>query len=415
MNRPRVVITGMGVTSVLGNTIDEYWNGLLEGRSGIGKITLFDASDLPCRVGGELKDFNPEDFFSKKESRRMPRSGQIALAAAMSAVKHANLPETMPNPERSGVYIGTAMGGLDFLYEGLDILRNKGYRQLSPFIAGATIPNYSSFLIGKQFQCLGPTGTITTACATGTQSIGEGTEFIRRGSADLVIAGGTEAISGSFGFGGFSAMRALPTNFNDNPTKASRPFDAAREGFVLSEGAAIVILEKLEHAQDRGATIYAEVAGHASSNDGYHLAVPTPDAAGPVRAMRWALEDSNLNPSDVDYINAHGTSTPLNDSTETLAIKSLFGERAYEVSISSTKSMLGHAMGASGALEAIVCALAINHGRIPPTINYENPDPDCDLDYTPNEARDKSISVTLSNSFGLGGQNACLVLKEFTE
>ncbi|MBW8010070.1 MAG: beta-ketoacyl-ACP synthase II [Chloroflexi bacterium] len=415
MNRHRVVITGMGVTSVLGNTIDEYWNGLLQGRSGIGNITLFDASDMPCQIAGELIDFKPEDIFTKKEIRRMPRSGQIALAAALKAVKDADLPETMPNPPRAGVYIGTAMGGIDFISDGLETLRVKSYRQLSPFVVGATIPNYSAFLIGRKFQCLGPTGTITTACATGTQSIGEGTEFIRRGSADIVIAGGTEAISGDLGIGGFSAMRALPTNFNENPTKASRPFDANREGFVLSEGAAIVILEKLEHAQERGATIYAEVAGHASSSDGYHLAAPTPDAAGPIRAMRWALDDGNLKPSDVDYINAHGTSTPLNDSTETLAIKSLFGEQAYEVSISSTKSMLGHAMGASGALEAIVCALAIKHDRIPPTINYENPDPDCDLDYTPNEAKDKSIVVTLSNSFGLGGQNACLVLKEFTE
>ena len=269
-------------------------------------------------------------------------------------------------------------------------------------------------MIGKQFQCLGPNSTIATACATGTQAIGEGSELIRRGVADIVLVGGTESFIRDFAVAGFSAMRGLPTNYNNNPTAASRPFDANREGFVLSEGAAVLVLESEQHDKSRGAEIHAVVAGHSSSSDGYHMAAPNPDAKGPIRAMRWALEDADLDPAQVDYINAHGTSTPLNDEIETKAIKILFGEQAYNIPISSTKSMLGHAMGASGALEAIACVLAIKHDLIPPTINYETPDPTCDLDYTPNHAKQVDVNVVLSNSFGLGGQNACLVLKEYS-
>lgn len=412
-NRPRVVITGMGVTSVLGESIAGYWDNLTNGRSGIGPITQFDAGDLPCQIAGEINNFDAGNYFDKKEARRMPRSSQMALAAALSAVESAGLPDTMPNPERSSVCFGTAMGGLDFLDDGIEVLRSKGYRAVSPFVAGGSIPNYSAFLIGKQFQCLGPNSTIVTACATGTQTIGEGTEFIRRGAADIVVVGGTESFIRDFGIGGFSSMRALPTSYNDDPEAASRPFDKDREGFVLSEGAAALVIESLDHAQARGAEIIAEVAGHASSSDGYHMSAPHPDANGPIRTMRWALDDAELNPEDVDYINAHGTSTPLNDATETKAIKHVFGQHARDVVISSTKSMLGHAMGASGSLEAIACALAIREGCIPPTINYETPDPELDLDYTPNQARERQTNVTLSNSFGLGGQNACLVLKRY--
>ena len=414
MNRPKVVITGMGLASVLGHTLEEYWEGLIAGKSGIGPISQFDASDLPCQIAGEVNHFDPSELFGRKQARRMPRSAQFALSAAIKAVKHAGLPDKMTEPERSGVYFGTAMGGIDFLDEGIQNLQKDGYRKVSPFIAGGSIPNYSAYLIGKQFQCLGPNSTIATACATSTQAIGEGAEFIRRGVADIVIVGGTESFIRDFGVAGFSAMRTLPTNYNDNPTAASRPFDADREGFVLSEGAAALVLESEQHARSRGAVINAEVAGHSSSSDGYHMAIPNPDASGPVRAMRWALDDADLTIEQVDYINAHGTSTFVNDEIETKAIKILFGEHAHNLAISSTKSMLGHAMGASGALEAIAGVLAIKNNIIPPTINYETPDPACDLDYTPNYARQVETRVVLSNSFGLGGQNACLVLKEYS-
>jgi beta-ketoacyl-acyl-carrier-protein synthase II len=412
-NKKRILITGIGVVSIIGDTLKKYWQNLLDGVSGITKITAFDAKDLPCKIAGQIHDFDPVALFGSKEARRMPRCGQMALAAAIDAVADARLPETMSDPERVGVCIGTALGGVDAIDMSIQTLRSKGYRKVSPFTAVGGIPNLPAFLVGKQFQALGPNSTIATACATGTQAIGEGAEFIRRGAADMVIVGGTDAFIQDFGIGAFCAMRALPTNFNDAPQQASRPFDAQREGFVLSEGAAVLILESEEHARARGADVYAEVAGHASSTDGYHMASPDPEAGGPVRAMRWALQDAGLEPTDVDYINAHGTSTPLNDSTETTAIKKLFGEHAYDLAISSTKSMIGHAMGASGALETIACALSIRDNKIAPTINYENPDPACDLDYTPNQARERDVNVTLSNSFGLGGQNACLVLKKY--
>jgi beta-ketoacyl-acyl-carrier-protein synthase II len=379
------------------------------------RITQFDASDMPCQIAGEIPDFDVEKYFDRKEARRMPRSSHIALASAVQAVADAGLPDRMPEPERASVVFGTAIGGLDRIEEGINTLRTQGYSRVNPFTLPAGIPNLSSFLIAQRFQCLGRNSTIVTACATGTQAIGEAAEFIRRGVADVVITGGTEALIRDFTIGGFSAMRALPVNYNDRPEAASRPFDAKREGFIFSEGAGAMVLESLEHAQQRKARIYAEVAGHASSCDGYHIAAPDPEALGPVRAMRWALEDAELAPEAVDYINAHGSSTPLNDATETKAIKMLFGEYAYNLKISSTKSMLGHAMGASGTLEGIVCALTIAEGMVPPTINYEYPDPECDLDYVPNQPRKHRVNVTLSNSFGLGGQNACLVLKQYDQ
>ncbi len=413
VNRRRVVITGLGAVSALGSSVQLLWDGWLSGKSGVRRITQFDASSFPCQIAGEIPDFNAEDYLERKEARRYPRSAQIALGAAFQAVRDACLPDKMPDGERCGVVFGTAMGGIDRTDEGIQTLRTQGYSRLNPFIVPASIPNLSAFLLSYQFQCLGPTTTIVTACATGTQTIGEATELIRRGSADLVISGGTEALIRDFAIGGFCSMRALPTSYNDHPEAASRPFDARREGFIYSEGSATVILESLDHARARGARIYAEVAGHASSADAYHVAQPDPTAAGPIRAMRWALQDAGLPPEAVDYINAHGSSTPLNDISETKAIKMVFGEHAYRLAVSSTKSMIGHAMGASGTLEAIACILAIYHGWIPPTINYEYPDPECDLDYVPNQARKKTINVALSNSFGLGGQNACLVLKRY--
>ncbi len=411
-SRPNVVITGMGVISVLGNTVGDLWHSLLEGRSGIGRITAFDASDLPCQIAGEVRDFDPGKYMEVKEARRMPRSSQMALAAALQAVAHAGLPDTMPEPERAGVMFGTAMGGVDFIDDGITGIRAKGYKGISPFTAGGAIPNFPAFMVSKQFQCLGPNNTTTTACAAGTQAVGEGAELIRRGAADLVIVGGTEAFIRDFGMGGFAAMRALPTSYNDDPQRASRPFDAKREGFILSEGAAALVLESEAHAKARGARILARLAGQASSSDGYHVAAPDPDNLGKIRAMRWALEDAGLPPSAIDYINAHGTSTEQNDLSETQAIKTLFGEHAYKLAISSTKSMMGHAMGASGALETIICALVLQHGILPATINYENPDPECDLDYTPNEPRKLAVKTALSNSFGLGGQNAVVILQQ---
>ena len=415
MTTPRAVITGLGAITALGSTIPGIWKNLLDGVSGVRQITQFDASDLPCQIAGEIPDFDPLDYLDKKEARRLARSSQIALAAAMLAVEDASLPATMPEPERSAIYFGTGVGGLDVVEDSLNTFHSKGYSRVSPFTIPGAIPNMPAFTIGRKFQCLGPNFTITTACATSTQAIGEAAELIRRGVADIVISGGTEAVIRDFSIVGYIAMRALPLNYNDHPEAASRPFDLNREGFVFAEGAGALIVEELEHARERGADIYAEVVGHAASSDGFHMAAPDPNGAGPIRAMQWALQDAKLNPEDVDYINAHGTSTALNDSTETRAIKAVFGKHAQNVAISSTKSMMGHAMGASGAIEAIVCSKVIKHGWIPPTINYETPDPECDLDYVPNHARQAEVTTTLSNSFGLGGQNACLVLKQYSE
>ena len=412
-NRKRVVITGLGAITALGSSVDQFWQGLLAGRSGIRKITQFDAHQMPCQIAGEIPDFEPEKYMDRKEARRLSRSAQASLAAAIQAVADAGLPETMQNPERSGVVFGTAIGGLEKFDEGIIVIRTQGPDRLNPFVVSSGIPNLSSFLVSRQFQCLGPNNTIATACATGTQAIGEGTELIRQDRADIVIAGGCEALIKDFSIAGFCAMRALPVNFNDNPEQASRPFDSKREGFLFSEGAAALILEDLDHALNRGARIYAEVAGHASSMDGFHVAAPEPEARGPIRAMRWALKDAAMEPTEIDYVNAHGTSTPLNDPTETKAIKAVLGDHAYNVAISSTKSMVGHAMGASGALETIVCALSLTNQIVHPTINYEYPDPECDLDYVPNHSRQMKINATISNSFGLGGQNACVILKRY--
>jgi 3-oxoacyl-[acyl-carrier-protein] synthase II len=410
-----VVITGIGAITPLGSSVDIFWNGLLNGKSGVRKITQFDATNLPCQIAGEIPDFNPVDYLERKEARRLPRSAQIALVAAIQAVRDASLPDTMPDGERAAVVFGTALGGIDQMDEGIITLRSQGVNRVNPFTLPFTIPNLSAFLIARQFQCLGPNRTVVTACATGTQAVGEAAEIIQLGKADIVITGGTESLIKDYSIGGFCAMRALPTSFNDNPQAASRPFDANREGFVPSEGSGALVIESLEHALNRGARIYAEIIGQSSSSDAFHIAAPDPDAEGPSRTMRWALEDAGISPSDIDYINAHGTSTPLNDSTETKAIKCVFGEHAYKIPVSATKSMIGHTMGAAGALEAIVCVLTITNSIIHPTINYTTPDPDCDLDYVPNQARKQDVHYTLSNSFGLGGQNACLILKKYDD
>ncbi len=423
-HRPRIVITGLGAISPLGLTTAEFWAGLLAGRSGITRVTQFDPSALPCQIAGEVKGFDPKLYMDFKEARRMSRCSQMAIATAREAMQDAGFALTgfgtssvaaeSADPERVAVVFGTAIGGLEKADEGITALRSGGgYSKINPFAVPGSVPNMPAHHISQTYHTLGPLTTIVTACASGTQSVGEAAELIRRGAADVVITGGVEASIRDFSLGGFAAMRALPLNFNDNPEQASRPFNRDREGFVFSEGCAVLVLEELGHARRRGARIYAEVLGQASSSDAYHMAAPDPTAEGAVRSMRWAINDAGLDVTDIDYINAHGTSTPANDAGETLAIKKLFGERAYSVPISSTKSMIGHPMGAAGALEAIVCALTIQDGVIHPTINYQNPDPDCDLDYVPNTARAAAVRTTLSNSFGLGGQNACLVLRKF--
>ena len=415
MSRCRVVITGLGAITPLGSSIDQLWQGLVAGRSGVRRITLFDPSNMPCQIAGEVPDFEPHDFMERKLARRIPRSAQMGLAAAVQAVQDAGFGNMMPEPERAGVVFGTAIGGLDSFVDGIEVLHTQGLERVSPFVLPGGIPNLAAHLISMRFQCLGPNATLTTACATGTQTIGEGAELIRRGNADVVIAGGCEALVREFSIAGFSAMRALPVNFNDNPEAASRPFDARREGFIFSEGAGAVVLESLEHAQRRGARIHAEVVGYAASSDGFHIAQPHPEGSGAIRAMQWSLQNARILPDEIDYINAHGSSTPMNGQIETKAIKTVFGERAYQIPINSTKSMIGHAMGASGTLETIVCALSIQQQYIHPTINYEFPDPACDLDYVPNTGRPYNVRTALTNSFGLGGQNACLVVKRFEE
>ena len=411
-SRHRAVITGLGVTTPLGSKLEEFWQSLLDGHSGVRRITQFDASDMPCQIAGEVPDFEATDYIPAKEARRMSRASQLALAAIQMAVEDSGLAEPGSDPERLGVVIGTAVGGLERAIEGASAYRNHGVSKVNPFTIPSMISNMPAFHLADRYGALGPSKTIVTACAAGTQTVGEAADMVRSGQTDVVLASGVEGMIQDFALAGFAAMRALPTNYNDDPERASQPFDKEREGFVFSEGSAGLIIESLEHAEARGAHIYAEIAGHASSSDAYHMATPDPSGAGALRTMRWALEDAEIALDEVDYINAHGTSTPANDAVETLGIKLLFGEQAYEIPVSSTKSMIGHPMGASGAIEAVVSALTIDRGAIHPTINLDTPDPECDLDYVPNEAREAEVKVALSNSFGLGGQNACLVLKK---
>jgi 3-oxoacyl-[acyl-carrier-protein] synthase II len=412
-SRPRVVITGMGAITPLGLTVAELWEGLLAGRSGIGRITRFDASMLPCQIAGEVKDFDPGRYINIKEARRMARCSQLALCTAQEAIRAAGLEAGFPDSERAAVVLGTAVGGWDRMSEGLKVMWNQGYMKVNPFIPPSSIPNMPAHHLSQKYQTYGPLNTVPTACAAGTQAIGEAAELIRRGAADIVITGGTEALVLDFMIASFCVMRALPLNFNDDPEHASRPFTKNREGFVFSEGCAILVVESLESAHRRGASILAEILGYSSSSDAYHVAAPDPTSAGAVRAIRWALQDAGIPPEQVDYINAHGTSTPANDLMETNAIKQVFGERARKVPISSTKSMIGHPLGAAGAVEAVACVQSLLHGKIHPTINHDTPDPECDLDYVPNTARTTDVRIALSNSFGLGGQNACLVLRKW--
>ncbi len=405
----RVVITGVGAITPLGHSVRELWEGLLQGRSGVAPITQFDASTFPTRIAGEVKNFEPDKYINPKEVRRIARCSQLTLATLQEMLADAGLTPPFENGERVGVTIGTALGGFEKGVFGNDVLHAQGWKRVNPFLSMATLPNMPAHHISQAVGAKGPNATVVTACASSTQAVGEAVEKIRRGAADAMIAGGVEGLITDFLIAAFSVMRALSTR-NDEPEKASRPFEKHRDGFILSEGCGLMMLERLDHAKRRGARIYAEVLGYASSSDAYDIAAPDPKGEGAVRAMRWALQDAGVDPDQVSYINAHGPGTPQGDAVETLAIKTLFGERAYAVPVSSTKSMIGHCMGGAGAIEAIVCALTIAHKVIHPTINYETPDPECDLDYVPGAAREMPVRVALSNSFGLGGQNACLVL-----
>ena len=411
--RPRVVITSMGVISPLGHTAGENWRSLLSGRSGIGPITQFDSSHLPVHIAGEVKDFNPGDYMNFKEARRISRASQLAIAATTMALEDAGLEPPLDNAERVATIVGTGSGGLEVADRELGVLRSKGFNRVSPFAMVGFLANMPAYHLSLIAGAKGHISTVVAACASGTQAIGEALDTIRNGRADMALAGGVEGLVHEASIGGFAAMRALSTR-NDDPQHAIRPFDRERDGTVISEGAGIVILERLDHALARRATIRAELLGYATSSDAFHISRPDPQASGAVRAMRWALEDARVSDQDIDYINAHGSSTPLNDAMETMAIKSLFGEQAYDIPVSSSKSVLGHALGATGAIEAIICAYALNEQVIPPTWNYEYPDPACDLDYVPNEPRETKLDTILSNSFGMGGQNACLVMSRFS-
>lgn len=410
--RPRVVVTGVGAVTPLALTAEETWQGLLAGRSGVGPVTRFDASGMPSRIAGEVKGFDPGKYIPLREARRMSLASQLALVAAQEALRQADLEP--PLGERAGVVIGTSFGGIELALAGARVLWERGLRRVNPFILPASLPNIPAHHISCWAQALGPISTVSAACASGTQAVGEGAELIRRGVADLVIAGGVEGSVHEVAMAGFCAMRALSTR-NDEPERASRPFDADRDGFVLAEGAGVLVLESLDHARRRGVRVLAEVLGYAASSDGFHIAQPDPQGHGAVRAMAWALADAGVRPEQVDYINAHGTGTPLNDAVETRAIKRVFGQHAYEVPVSSTKSMIGHAMGGAGAIEAVVCVLTLRDQIIHPTLNLERPDPECDLDYLPDGPRSVPVGIVLSNSFGLGGQNACLVLGKYEE
>ncbi len=410
----RVVITGVGLVTPLGVGIDSVWQRILNGESGIAPITRFDTSRHDTKFAGEVKGFEPEDYMSLKEAKRMDLFIQYALAATKIAVNDSKLDMAKEEADRVGVIVGTGLGGLPTLEKYHGILLERGPSRISPFFIPMLIANEAPGHIAIQYGMKGPNLCIVTACATGAHSIGDAARTIQYGDADVMVAGGTEANLTPLTVGGFNAMKALSKR-NDVPDRASRPFDKDRDGFVVAEGAGIVILEELEHALKRGARIYAEFAGYGYNGDAYHITAPCPDGDGFIRCMNMALKDGGLSPDNVDYINAHGTSTDLNDQTETLAIKSVFKERAYKIPVSSTKSMIGHLLGAAGAVEAVFSVLAMRDNICPPTINYETPDPDCDLDYVPNKARKHDINVVLSNSFGFGGTNGVLIFRRFTQ
>ncbi|MFQ5959876.1 MAG: beta-ketoacyl-ACP synthase II [Candidatus Methylomirabilales bacterium] len=410
----RVVITGLGVVSPIGIGVDLFWKALVSGTPGGARITRYDPTGHECQIAAEVKDFDPLRWIDKKEIRKMDTFVQYALAAGILAVEDGHLKVTDGRRDRVGVLVGTGMGGIPMLVEQHAVLLEKGPDRVSPFFIPGIIPNMASGRISMLLGAKGPNSCVSTACATGNHAIGDSFHIIQRGEADIMLAGGTEAVIAPLCIAGFTNCKALSTR-NHEPERASRPFDKGRDGFVMGDGAAVLILEALEHALDRGATIYAEMIGYGMSGDAYHITAPAPEGEGAVQSMQEALREARLSPEVVDYINAHGTSTPYNDANETLAIKRVFGDHAYRLMVSSIKSMVGHTLGAAGAIEAAATVLSLKHGIVPPTINYEYPDPECDLDYVPNTAREVPIQVALNNSFGFGGTNATTVFRRYAE
>ncbi len=409
----QVVVTGAGIISPVGNSLEQFWKSLTEGRSGVRQLGYFDTSGYPSRIAGIVENFNPEEYFSPKEVKRVDKFVQFALAASKLAVVNSGLDLNKVDRDRFGVLIGSAVGGITTIEDQHLVFLQKGPKRVSPFFIPMLLINMASGIVAMNFGLRGPNTAVSTACATSAHAIGDAYRIIEREEADMVLAGGSEAVLTPIAFAGFCAMRALTTSRNNEPERASRPFDRTRDGFVMSEGAGVLVLEELEHAQKRGANIMGEIVGYGMSGDAYHMAAPSPDGEGAARAMRAALRSACISSGMIDYINAHGTSTPLNDKLETIAIKTVFDEHARKLAISSTKSHMGHLLGAAGVVEAIATLLAIQHNVAPPTINYEEPDPDCDLDYVPNVAREMTIDYAMSNSFGFGGTNAALIFRKF--
>lgn len=412
LERKRVVVTGLGAVTPIGNTLQEYWEGLLSGRNGIGPITLFDASNHSCRIAGEVKGFDPHDYLEKKEAKRMDRFAQFAIAASKQAIADASFEINELSAEQVGIVIGNGIGGMKVMEDQQTIYLNRGPDRCSPFMVPMMIANMAAGLTAIHTGAKGPNSCVVTACAAGSNAVGDAFRLVQNGYAQAMICGGTEAAVTPLSVAGFAAARAVSTR-NDDPLHACRPFDRDRDGFVMGEGAGILLLEELEHALARGAKIYAEMVGYAMTCDAYHMTSPVPGGEGATRAMLLALKDAGISPEQVSYINAHGTSTAANDKTETTAIKTALGDHAYKVAVSSTKSMTGHLLGGSGGIEAVATVLAVAHDQVPPTINLENPDPECDLDYVPHHSRDCPVNVALSNSFGFGGHNVTLAFAKY--
>lgn len=408
----QVVVTGIGTLASIGNGIDEFWESLKSGKSGITGVTRFDCSDITSKVASEITRFNPEDIMDPKEVRRNDRYAHLALAATHYALADANLSREDLVPDRTGVLVGSGIGGMETIEKQMTTLIERGPRRVSPFMIPSLIANIAGGVIAIDLGAQGPNFSVVSACASGSHAIGEAFEMIRRGVSDMIFAGGSEAAVTRIGFAGFSSMKAMSTKFNDDPSRASRPFDAERDGFVMGEGAGVLVLETKEHAEKRGARIYAEIVGYSATCDAFHVTTPDGESKALTKCMRQALECAGIEESEVDYVNAHGTSTPYNDRSETTALKNVFGSHATNgLQVSSTKSMTGHLLGAAGAIEAAAVCKAIEENIIPPTINYENPDPECDLDYVPNESRESEVNVAMSNNSGFGGHNASLVFR----
>jgi 3-oxoacyl-[acyl-carrier-protein] synthase II len=416
MEKTRIVVTGMGAITPLGSEVETFWDNLVAGKSGIRKIEAFDTEPYPCKVGGEVPDFNPDDYMDSKDAKRNDRYTQFAVAAARKALEDARLEaKNLADPVRFGCIIGSGIGGLDTIEKQTFRLWESGPRRVSPFMIPMLIGNMASGVVAIEFGAMGPNYGVVSACATASHAIGDCLRILRAGEADVMLAGGCEASITRIGYAGFCNMKAMGTGFNEEPERSSRPFDARRDGFIMGEGAGVLVLETLEHAKARGATILGEVIGHAATCDAYHITSPDPDGRGLQACIRNCLKDAGISTTDIDYINAHGTSTPYNDKTESAAIKAVFGEHAYKLKVSSTKSMTGHLLGAAGGIEAVACIKSLETGIIPPTINYENPDPDCDLNYVPNKAVQAPVKVALSNNLGFGGHNATIAFKAYAE